>query len=106
MINELIKKGEEKNISIEVFCTDTKNTWIETFNNKVSNYNISENSNYQIEALYKDKMICLSTNYLDNPNKIIDEILRLYELSDNKDLGEFAKPLELKDKKRKEINID
>lgn len=106
MINELIQKGKEKDIEIEVFNINEEDWWIETFNNKVIKYNISNERKYDIKALYKNKNIYLTTNNLDDLEFIISKILYLYELSDNTDLSEFAKRVNIKEKENKKIILD
>lgn len=106
MINELIKIGKKNNIIIEVYNTNNKNWLVETFNNKIINYNISCESDYSIKALYKGKNIYLTTNNIENTDEIISKILYLYELSDNKDLSDFAKKIDITKKGKKIINID
>lgn len=106
MINELIKYATTKNIKLEVYENNKKIWSLEIFNNKIIKYNISDDTSYKIKSLYKNKNIIIKTNDITPKEKIINTIYNNYELSDNTNLSDFALPIEIKSKIKKEIKID
>ena len=106
MINELIKLGNANNIKIEVLKTTDINNYIKVFDSKLETFTLSNNIYYDIKSLYKDKVLELRVYNLNDFGKIIDAIKRTYEISDNKEKTEFAKPIDIKDKKLKDLNLN
>ncbi len=106
MINELINLGKKYNIELEVLVNKTKNKEIKVFNNKLDDLKISDNVSYNIKSLYKGKYLTTHFSNLNNLQNVIDIIIRNSEISDNEEVSEFAKPIEIEKKETKEYNID
>ncbi len=106
MIKKLIENGKKNNIKIEVLEFSGISSNITIFNKKLEKFSLSNNVNYHIKSLYKGKVLNISIPNLNNIDKIINAIKRNSEISDNIDKTEFAKPIDIKEKKIKDLNLD
>lgn len=83
MINKLIKLAKEKDISLEVCTFKSEQYNIATLNSELIEFNIPKLTEYTIKAIYDGKTTYLSTEKIDNPEKIINEIINDIHLKDN-----------------------
>ena len=83
MINNLIKLAKEKNISLEVCTFKSEQYNIATLNDKLLEFNIPKSTEYTIKAIYDGKTSYINTEKIDNPEKIINEIINSANLKDN-----------------------
>lgn len=106
MIDKLIELGNINNIKIEVLKTTDINNYIKVFNSKLETFTLSNNIYYDIKSLYKDKVLELRLYNLNDLEKIICSIKRAYEISDNTEKTDFAKPIDIKQKNLKSLNLN
>ena len=83
MINNLISKAKEKNIDIEVNTKVNKEYKIELLKYDLTSFDICKSTNYQIKALYNDKVVNLNYENISDPDEIIKTIISHASLIDN-----------------------
>lgn len=89
-MNNLIKLGKEKNIDIEIYKEKNNITNINTLNDKVKLFQITNVTNYIIKAIKNNRCIKLATDKINNSKKIINTIEEIFETSDNKNNNELC----------------
>lgn len=83
MIDNLIKLAKDKGISLEVCTFKSEQYNIATLNSELIEFNIPKLTEYTIKAIYNGKTTYISTEKIDNPEKIINEIINDINLKDN-----------------------
>lgn len=83
MINNLIKLAKEKDISLEVCTFKSEQYNVATLNDELTEFNIPKLTEYTIKAIYNGKTSYINTEKIDNPEKIITEIINCTNLKDN-----------------------
>ncbi|MBR1416580.1 MAG: TldD/PmbA family protein [Bacilli bacterium] len=83
MINDLINIANKEGILLEVYNVKSKSVNIETLNDKLINYNISDDNSYKIKSIINNKTIVLNYESLENPENIIDTIKHNANVIDN-----------------------
>lgn len=83
MKNKLIELGKENDISIEIYERKTDTVEIDTTNDKIDLFQIMNVSNYQIKAIKDEKCITFSTNGIDDPIYLIENINTMFKLQEN-----------------------
>ena len=94
MIEKLLQKAREKNIDLEIYQSQNAGSHIIASNDKLSKFEVFNNTNYKIKALINGKMVSIYTGSIDNPDMIIEELKNSAIVLDNDDKDEFAQQFE------------
>ena len=85
MIKNLLNLAKENNIELEIRKEREKTTSIETYNDRVNEYEAHDITTYSIKAIYNGKTIKIETENINNSNKIINIIKEQSKIIDNND---------------------
>ena len=106
-MNNLIAKGKERNIDIEIFKTRNKCTDINSMNDTIKLFQISDITRYKIKAIKNGKCIEIVTESLKNTNELLDALEDIFSLQENENKNSFCKNnLVEKADNREEIDIE
>lgn len=106
-MNNLIAKGKERNIDIEIFKTRNKCTDINSMNDTIKLFQISYITRYKIKAIKNGKCIEIVTESLKNTNELLDALEDIFSLQENENKNSFCKNnLVEKVENREEIDIE
>ena len=106
-MNNLIAKGKERNIDIEIFKTRNKCTDINSMNDTIKLFQISDVTRYKIKAIKNGKCIEIVTESLKNTNELLDALEDIFSLQENENKNSFCKNnLVEKVENREKIDIE
>ena len=88
-MNNLIAKGKERNIDIEIFKTRNKCTDINSMNDTIKLFQISDITRYKIKAIKNGKCIEIVTESLKNTNELLDALEDIFSLKENENKNSF-----------------
>lgn len=83
MNKELIDLAKKENIDLEIYHSKYSSVEIETLNDELKYYNMSNDNSYKIKAIINNKTITLNYESLKNPKGIIDTIKKHARIIDN-----------------------
>ncbi|MCI9435071.1 MAG: TldD/PmbA family protein [Bacilli bacterium] len=95
MIDNLLNLADEEGLNLEIAIDEEQNTAIETFNDQVNQYEISNVTIYKLKGVYNDKVVRLTTEDISNPKLLIDELINNSRIIDNMDETTFAKNIDI-----------
>ena len=101
MIKKLLEIAKLNNIEMEIAINYEDNTCIETFNDTVEKYEVSNVKVYKIKALYQGKLVNITTEDITNPNILVDMIINNARVIDNFEDTTFAKKVDIKNNNKK-----
>lgn len=101
MIKKLLEIAKINNIEMEIAINYEDNTCIETFNDTVEKYEVSNVKVYKIKALYQGKLVNITTEDITNPNILVDMIINNARVIDNFEDTTFAKKVDIKNNNKK-----
>lgn len=91
MENNLIKLAKEKGFLVEVSTKRTLATDINTLNESLKSFEVSDITVYSIKAIKNDKSINIMVESIDNPEEIIKNLESIYELQENNNKNRLCK---------------
>lgn len=91
MIKELISKGLQNNLVIEVYRILDKEIGLTILNDKITDYDNTNHTGYQIKGLKDNRFATINTESLDNSDDIINDLLKIIKLKDNVNTNILAK---------------
>ena len=83
MKNKLITEAKKRNIDIEIFETRNKCTDINSLNDTIKLFQISDVTRYKIKAIKDEKCIQIITESLKNTKEILDSLEEIFLIQDN-----------------------
>lgn len=104
MINNLLSLADKEGLNLEIAIDEEQNTSIETFNDKINQYEISNVKTYKLKGVYNDKVVKLTTEDISNPELLINELINNSKIIDNMDQTTFAKNIGIKN--NDDLNIE
>ena len=106
-MNKLIELGKKHDIDIEIFKTRNKCTDINSMNDTIKLFQISDVTRYKIKAIKNGKCIEIVTESLKNTNELLDALEDIFSLQENENKNSFCKNnLVEKAENREEIDIE
>ncbi len=84
MSNILINNG------IEIYKDSSKSTTINVFNDELRDFNINDNTTYHLKGKFNNKYVKLTTENIDNEEKLLDTLKYQSSIIDNDDESSFA----------------
>lgn len=107
MKNKLITEAKKRNIDIEIFETRNKCTDINSLNDTIKLFQISDVTRFKIKAIKEEKCIQIIAESLKNTEELLNSLESIFSIQDNKNKntlchGKFSK----KGKKKKPVDFD
>lgn len=107
MKNKLITEAKKRNIDIEIFETRNKCTDINSLNDTIKLFQISDVTRFKIKAIKEEKCIQIIAESLKNTEELLNSLESIFSIQDNKNKntlchGKFSK----KEKKKKPVDFD
>lgn len=90
MVDKLFDIASKKGISIELFKTRIKNSSIKMFQNELENYETSDVNSYNIKAKIKNKVVSANFDNLNNPEYILETLVKNAEAIDEETTQSFS----------------
>lgn len=106
MINNLLNLADKEGLNLEIAIDEEQNTAIETFNDQVNQYEISNITIYKLKGVYNDKVVRLTTEDISNPKLLIDELINNSKIIDNIDQTTFAKNINIENNDAPNVDDD
>lgn len=95
MINKLLEQAKINNIELEIINNINKETTISLFNDNIEKYQKSDISDYTLKAIYNNKTIKISTESIEDSDKIISIIKEQADIIDNDNKDTLASNKEI-----------
>lgn len=107
MKNKLITEAKKRNIDIEIFETRNKCTDINSLNDTIKLFQISDVTRFKIKAIKEEKCIQIITENLKNTEELLNSLESIFSIQDNKNKntlchGKFSK----KEKNKMPVDFD
>ena len=90
MKNKLIASAKEKDILVEITMERCKRTSINALNGKLKLFQTDDISSYIIKAIKDGKCIKIALESLNEPERIIANLLKIFSLTDNDNENRFC----------------